>query len=146
MKNKKIVNSKVAEGRVFLVNTLGIIFDPEKRMILIGKRVNDPFIKKLSWCFPGGKVEYGFDLEGGFEKIVKEKTGLIIKSLGPVFAKIPEESEEILLAYLLCEVIKGNEKPAKDLVELRWVRPQDLEKHFTTSFDPRLKEYIMNLR
>ena len=34
----------------------------------------------------------------------------------------------------------------RDLKELKWVSPEDLEKHFTTSFSPVLKEYIMNLK
>jgi hypothetical protein len=34
----------------------------------------------------------------------------------------------------------------EEFTELKWVFPEELEKYFTTSFDPRLKEYIMNLK
>lgn len=48
---------------VFLVNVLGIVYNPKTREILIGKREEDPYIKELSWCFPGGRPDYEDDLE-----------------------------------------------------------------------------------
>lgn len=134
------------EKGVFLVNTLGVIFDPAKRKILIGRRENDPHIKELTWSFPGGVPKYGEDLERSFEKVVEEKTGLKVKSLGPVFSRLFKENDKFLLIYYLCEVVGGEEKLEDNFVELKWVDPEDLESHFTTSFDERLKEYIMNLK
>ena len=144
-KGKKLNLDKIKKG-VFLVNTLGIIFDPLKKMILIGRRENDPYIKQLSWCFPGGKPAYNDDLERGVEKIIKKKIGLKVKSLGSVFSRILKENNKFLFVYYLCEVVGGKPHPADDLVELKWVKSKDLQKHFTTSFDKRLKEYIMNLK
>lgn len=144
-KGKKLNWNKIKKG-VFLVNTLGIIFDPSKRMILIGRRENDPYIKQLSWCFPSGSPVYNDDLEKGFEKIIKKKTGLRVKSLGPVFSRILKENNRFLFVYYLCEVVGGKPYPADDIVELKWIKPKDLQKHFTTSFDKRLKEYIIHLK
>jgi ADP-ribose pyrophosphatase YjhB (NUDIX family) len=131
---------------IFLVNIVGIIFDPLKRKILIGKRINDPYIPNLKWSFPGGSPLINEDLEKTVERTVKLKTSLSVKSLGNIFARVPEENNRLLLLYYLCEVISGKEKPGNDFVELKWVSPTELEKHFTTSLDPRLKEYIMNLK
>lgn len=130
----------------FYVNTLGIIFDTKTRMILIGRRENDPNTKELTWSFPGGSPEHGVDLEKGVEKAIKRKTGLDVKNLGCIFSRIFKENKKFLLVYYLCEVIGGKERISDDLAELKWVKPEDLEKHFTTSFDKRLKEYIMNLK
>jgi len=33
---------------VFIVNVLGVVYDPKTKLILIGHRENDPFIKELS--------------------------------------------------------------------------------------------------
>ena len=145
VEDRKLDWTKFEKG-VFLVNTLGVIFDLSERKILIGRRENDPYIKELKWCFPGGKPEYGEDLERGFEKIVEKKTGLKVKSLGPVFSRLFKENDRFLLIYYLCEVVGGEEKLEDDLVELKWVKPEELESYFTTSFDPRLKEYILNLK
>ena len=51
----EIKTEKMEKGK-FAVIVLAIIFDPEKRKILIGKRENDPYVEKLSWVFPGGRI------------------------------------------------------------------------------------------
>lgn len=125
---------------------LGIIFDSAKRKILIGRRENDPYIKKLTWCFPGGKLTPGEDIDKTLKKKIKKKTGYNVENLGVVFTKAYPEHEKIIAVYFLCEVIKGKEKAGDDLKELKWVIPKELEKNFTTSFHPQLKEYILNLK
>ena len=130
----------------FLVTSIAIIFDTSKRKILIGKREKDPFIKKLTWGFPSCRPTYHESIDDALKRRVKEKTGMRIVNLGPVFARILDENNNFILIYYLCEVTGGKEKPGDDIVKLKWVKPQELEKHFTTSFDSRLKEYIMNLR
>lgn len=146
MANKKDLNIREFKKGIFLVNTLGIVFDTLKRKILIGKRLKDTLVPKLSWSFPGGIPENNEDLEKALERTIFEKTGLKVKNLGCIFARIPKENNKFLLLYYLCEVISGKEKPGKDFAELKWVDPKDLEKYFTTSFDSRLKEYIMGLK
>jgi len=125
---------------------LGVIFDPAKRKILIGRRENDPHIKKLTWVFPGGSLNYEEDLDAALKKKIKEKTGLDVKNLGAIFAKTYPEKKEFLSIYFLCESVGGEEKAADDLVELKWVKPEELENYFTTSFHPHMKEYVLNLK
>ena len=140
------VNSKEFDRGLFLVNVLGIVFDPSKKKILIGRRENDKYIPELTWSFPGGRPEYGEDLEEALKKEIKKKTGLKVESLGAVFARVPEEKKEFLLIYYLCEVTGGKEKPGEKFKEIKWVNPAELEKYFQTSFHPKLKEYINNLK
>lgn len=137
--------NKLRKG-VFLVVSLGIIFDTKTRKILIARRDGDPNIKKLRWGFPGGRPKYGKDLERDLERVINARTGLRVKNLGAVFSRVLEENKKILLIYYLCEVVGGKEKSGGDFVELKWVKPKDLQKYFTTSFDKRLKEYLINLR
>ncbi len=125
---------------------LGVIFDPAKRKILIGRRENDPHIKELTWVFPGGSLNYKEDLDAALKKKIKEKTGLDVKNLGAIFAKTYPEKKEFLSIYFLCEAIKGEAKAADDLVELKWVKPEEVENYFTTSFHPHMKEYVLNLK
>ena len=130
----------------FQVILLGIIFDPKTKKILIGRRENDPQIKELTWCFPGGRACQDKELEECLKQKIKEKTGLSITNLGSVFSKTYPEKRDLLSIYYLCEVTEGEKKSGDDFVELKWVSPEELEKHFTTSFHPKLKEYIMNLK
>ena len=57
-----------------------------------------------------------------------------------------KENPGFILIYHLCEVTGGKEKPGDNIKELKWVRPEELEKYFSISFHPHMKEYIMNLK
>ncbi|MDO8623234.1 MAG: NUDIX domain-containing protein [archaeon] len=131
---------------VFFPIVLGIIFDPKTKKILIGKREKDKDIPKLTWRFPGGRPEHDEELEESIKREIKEETGLNIETIGVIFAKTYPEKKDLLAIYYLCEVISGKEKAGQDFTELKWVDPKDLEKYFTTSFHPKLKEYILGLK
>ncbi len=130
----------------FKVIVLGIIYDPKRKKILLGRRENDPYISKLSWVFPGGRLNYKEDIEAALKTRIKEKTGLKVESLGSIFSKSYPEKKDFISIYFLCEVLKGKEKPLGGFSELKWVSPEHVQKHFTTSFHPHLKEYILNLK
>jgi len=131
---------------IFRVVVLGIIFDPKEKKILIGKRKEDQYVPKISWAFPGGSPEYGESLEQTLIREIKEEVDIEIANLGTIFARVPEEKDELILIYHLCEKIDGEEKPGDDFTEFKWVSPEELENYFTTSFHPHLKEYILNLK
>jgi ADP-ribose pyrophosphatase YjhB (NUDIX family) len=143
---KKNISDKNSEKKTFLVNVLGIIFDTSRRKILIGKRESDSEVPEIKWSFIGGRVESDEDMERFLERKIKSKTGYDVKSLGPVFSRIPKEKSNLLLIYYLCELVGGKEKIFGDFSELKWADPEDLERYFITSFDSRLKEYILNLK
>jgi len=129
----------------FEVIILGIIFDPEKKKILIGKRQEDQNIKELTWCFPGGRLIHGQDVDASLKENIKLKTGYDIKNLGAIFSKTYPEKPELLAVYFLTEIFEGQEKPGDDISELKWVSPNELEDYFTTSFHKKLKQYLVDL-
>ena len=129
----------------FDIILLGVIFDPAKKKILIGKRHNDPDVPTLTWGFPEGRLRHGDDVDEVLQSRIKEKTGYEIKSLGAIFSKVFPEKKDLFAVYYLCEVVGGKGKPMNDFDELKWVSPKELEKHFTTSFHPVLKEYVLSL-
>lgn len=129
----------------FKVILLGIIFDPKERKILIGRRENDPNLPALSWVFPGGDLTKDGEMNKTLKEKIKEQTGLEVKNLGAVFSKTYEERRDMVAIYFLCEAIKGKMKKGGKLKELKWVKPAEIEKHFTISFHPRLKEYLINI-
>jgi ADP-ribose pyrophosphatase YjhB (NUDIX family) len=143
--SKKIKWEELERG-VYLVNVLGVIYNPKEKKILIGKRENDEYVPELGWCFPGGRPEYGEDLEEGLKREIEKKTGLKIESLGSIFSRVPDENDKFILIYYLCEKTGGEGKAGEKFTEIKWVKPEELEEYFKTSFDPRLKEYIENLK
>ena len=129
----------------FQVIIIGIIFDPKERKILIGRRENDPYFPEITWCFPGGRLSNDGEINKTLKERIKAQTGLTVKNLGAVFSKTYEERRDIIAIYFLCEAIEGKAKKGEKLKELKWVKPDEVEKYFKTSVHPRLKEYIMNI-
>lgn len=123
---------------IFLVNVLGIVKDPKDGHFLIGRRENDPYIENLTWCFPGGRPGYNDDLETYLKEEIKKKTGLTVKVNDILFARMFPGKKEIILIYYMCEVVGGDEVAGDKFVEIKWVKPEELEEYFTTSLDIRL--------
>jgi ADP-ribose pyrophosphatase YjhB (NUDIX family) len=130
----------------FNVVVIGIIFDPAKKKILIGKRENDPHLESLEWCFPGGRLNNGEEVDKALKLHVKKKTGYEVKNLGAIFSKVMNEKPNMLTVYFLTEVFRGEESPGDGIKELKWVDPEELEGLFKTSFNSRLKEYLISLK
>ena len=125
---------------------LGIIYDPKRKKILIGRMENDPYVPKLMWTPPGGRIIPGEDLENSLKIKIKEQTGFEIENLGNIFAMIPEEKKNFILLLYLCEVIRGKEKVGGNLKEIKWFNPEELDNYFTIAYHPHLREYILNLK
>jgi len=133
------------EKEKFEAIILGIIFDPKEKKILIGRRENDENIPELTWCFPGGRATYNEDVDKTLKRNVKAKTGYDVKNLGAIFSKTYPEKPDFIGIYFLTQVFEGEEKPGKDILELKWISPKELENYFTTSFHKKLKEYLIDL-
>ena len=130
----------------FKVILLGIVYDPKKKRILIGRRDKDPFVPKLKWTPPGGRISHGDDLDKSLKAKIREQTGLEVANLGSIFTMIPKEKKNFVLVLHLCEVLKGKEKAGGNLKEIKWVKPEELDKYFTIAYHPHLREYILNLK
>jgi ADP-ribose pyrophosphatase YjhB (NUDIX family) len=131
----------------FNIVLIGIIFDPAQRKILIGRKNGDPELgPKFSWGFPGTELHYGDDIDKILKNKLKEKTGYDVKNLGAIFSKTYPENEKLVAIYFLCEAVSGKLHVGGFWEEMKWVSPAEIEKHFTTSFHPRLKEYLLNLK
>lgn len=130
---------------IFMVNVLGIIYNPKTKQILIARRENDPYVKDLTWCFPGGRPAYANDLELYLKNKIKDKTGMEVEVKKNVFARTYPEERKFLSLYYYCEVTGGKEKTSEKLIELKWVKPSAAKEHFTTSLHPELFEYLKTL-
>lgn len=130
---------------IFLVNVLGIVYDPQAKLILIGKRENDPYLKELSWVFPGGRPTYEGELDDNLKTIIKDKTGLDTDVKEVVFAKTYPEKREFLSVYFCCVSSKQEVKAGNGFSEFKWVKPTEVQNYFTTSLHPKLLEYLKTL-
>ena len=78
-------------------------------------------------------------------KKVKMKTGLDIKIKNIIFAKTYPEKPEFLSIYYLCENLGGKEAAGEKFMEVKWIKPSDVTRYFTTSLHPKLFEYLRSL-
>lgn len=125
----------------FNIKIIGILFEPKSRKVLLGKNTGD---KKFS--FLEGDLNQNEDLDVTLKKITKEKTGYKIHNLGSIYSKNNlQGKKDILELYFLCEATEGKEKPGKNVTELIWVKPSEVEKKLDTKFPSRLKEFILSL-
>jgi 8-oxo-dGTP diphosphatase len=130
---------------VFLLNVLGIVYNPKNKKILIGRRENDPYFKNLSWTFPGGRPAYDNDLEHYLKHQIDTKTGVEVEIEKIIFAKTYPENRKFLSIYYLCKPTGGIEQAGEKFVEIKWVKPTEVKKYFTTSLHPALFEYLKTL-
>lgn len=135
----------IREDDKFNVLALGIIFNPVEKKILIGRRENDKFLPKLTWCMPGTIVKKGEDIDDALKRGVKTKTGLTVKNLGAFFSKSYPEKEDLISVYFLTQAFEGEPLPGGDFKELKWISPKDIEDYFKLSLHPKLKEFLIDL-
>lgn len=135
------------EKGVFLVNILGIVYDPEKKKILIGRRGKDELVPELTWSFPGGKAGYKHSLPASMRMGIKRKTNLDVNVIDCIFARNLPENPEILLIYYFCEIVEDGDRPKAmdDFGEIKWIKPTEVEKYFTTSIDPVVMDFLSAL-
>ncbi len=139
------MKGKAASKSVYYPVVLGIIFDTKTKKILIGKRKDPKDIKGPTWAFPGGRPEYGEELEDAVKREIKEETNLDVESMGVVFAKTYAEKRDLLGIYFLCGIVGGNEKANEDFSETKWVNPKELKKYFTTTLVQKKENIIQSL-
>jgi len=132
---------------VFLVNVLGIVYDPKTKKIIIGLREKDKFLQNLSWSFPGGRPTYKHSLSMSLKMEIKKKTNLDVNVLDCFFARTLPEKPEFLAIYYFCEVTEDSEKPKamEKFKEIKWIKPTEVEKYFTTSVDPVVMDFLVSL-
>ncbi len=125
----------------FEVKIIGILFEPKSRKVLLGKNNGDKIFSFLE-----GDLNQTEDLDITLKKITEEKTGYKIHNLGSIYAKnnVPGK-KEVLELYFLCEATEGSEKPGKNVEELIWIKPSEVEKKMGTKFPSRLREFILGL-
>ena len=142
MKDAKLMNEKEPINLA-----LAVVFDTERKKILITKRKKQAHVTGLIWCFPGGKINYDDNLEVLLEEKIMEKLGLKVASLGSIFAEThSKNSEKLFSIYYLCEFIGGGEKLGDEFEEVKWVSPEEIEKYFDSALHPALKEYLIGLK
>lgn len=85
------------------------------------------------WAIPGGSVELGETLQQAAERELFEETGVRARAGKPCFAfdaVHKDGSGRVRFHYVVvdlrAEFVSGEPKPGDDVLEARWVRPDEL--------------------
>lgn len=131
---------------VFLVNVLAVVYDPKRKKVIIGRRENDLFIKRLTWSLPGGRPGYRKSIEHYLKIEIMKKTGLRVEVKKVIFSRTVPSKNMFLNIYYYCEPIDGDPKPGDKFLELKWVDPKQIKKYFKfPPPDPRLLKFLEGL-
>jgi len=132
-----------------IVIGLGLIV--YNNQVLIGARKNkDKWVENLSWVFPGGKM-YSLDFEEELVKAIYKETKIKVKVNSLVTARVHPDSGfkkiQIVALYFYCSPLRKTNlsKPGGDLAELKWIRPTDVFKYFTTSTCDEVTRFLMTI-
>ncbi len=128
---------------------LGIIVDKKGR-VLIGSRADkDPWVKNLSWVFPGGSMN-SLDLETELKKKMLLETGLLVSVNSLVSTRIHPDAffkkAQVVALYFHCSPANETQiKPGNGLSELKWVWPTEVYKYFTNSVSDDVARFLFSL-
>lgn len=136
-----------ASGKVILAG-VGLIIKEGK--VLIGARKKkDKYVEELSWVFPGGALE-GLDFEKDIKREMLEEAGLEVDVRSLISARVHPDSghksTQVVILYFHCVPAGGKERPGGDLKELKWVRPMDVFKYFTTSVSDEITRFLVSVQ
>jgi len=99
---------------------------------------------KLSWAFPGGKVEDGETKETAAEREVLEETGYQGKATS-IISERKHPQFPVYVYYIECN-LESDEQTSQpqdeEIKQIKWVKSSDLMNHFTTNLDPKVAEYL----
>lgn len=128
---------------------LGIIVDKKGR-VLIGSRADkDPWVKNLSWVFPGGSMS-SLDFETELKKKMLLETGLLVSVNSLVSTRIHPDAffkkAQVVALYFHCSPANENQIiPGNGLSELKWVWPTEVYKYFTNSVSDDVAKFLFSL-
>lgn len=129
---------------------LAIIVNKKGEVLIGARRDKDPWVENLTWVFPGGNLE-SLDFEKDLKKEVRQETGLNVNVNSLITARVHPDSGfknvQIVALYFHCTPVDNkNPKAGGELVKLKWVKPTDVFKYFTTSTSDDVTKFLTSLQ
>lgn len=128
---------------------LGIIIDKKGRVLIGARKDKDPWVKNLSWVFPGGSMDT-LDFETELKKKILLETGLLVSVNSLVSTRVHPDGffkkAQVVALYFHCSPANETQiAPANGIVELKWVWPTEVYKYFTNSVSDDVAKFLFSL-
>ena len=128
------------ESTCFNVKIVGWIFDTKERKLLLGKNPGDK-----SYSFLEGDLIQEEEIDVCLKRTIKEKTGFKAHNLGTIYAENKLQNPKKMKIHFLCELSEGELNLGKNVEELIWATPKEVEEKLGVKLPSRLHEYLYNL-
>jgi len=99
--------------------------------VLLGKRMRMNSHGVGTWCFPGGHIEFGEELEYTCKREVMEEANIKIKNLkfvGITNDFFKKEGKHYITIFFKADYVSGTPKPNPELDPIGWFYPNKLPK------------------
>lgn len=123
-----VVNSR------FIVGVLGIVRDPEGRVLLL----EHTYRRELPWGLPGGWLRRGESLGASLVREMREETGLEIRIDG-LYRELSGFRQPRIEAVFLCSITGGSFRPSEEVSAHRFVSPGD-----PLPINPRHRDVVLS--
>lgn len=122
---------------------LGVVINDKKEVLLIKRveREKSSDGSVLTWAFPGGEQRINESRKECVAREILEETGYKVKSVKEISSRRHPQFPAFIV-YHLCKLVspKPVVEPSEpyEIAEIRWVKPKEIKKLFTTNLDPRV--------
>jgi ADP-ribose pyrophosphatase YjhB (NUDIX family) len=117
----------------------GIVFDKDKRKILLIKRRDIPV-----WVLPGGGMEISETPQDATIREVLEETGLIVKIVRQVAEYEPVNKLTQISHVFECEVISGKEQIGSETKSIHFFPIDSLPEYLAPPFPGWIQDALIN--
>jgi ADP-ribose pyrophosphatase YjhB (NUDIX family) len=115
----------------------GIIFDKDKKKILLIKRRDIPV-----WVLPGGGMEMSETPQDATIREVQEETGLLVKIVRQIAQYEPVNKLTQISHVFECEVISGQQQIGSETKSIQYFPIDSLPKHLAPPFPGWIKDAL----
>lgn len=128
---------------------LAIIVNKDNKVLIGARKAKDKWVENLTWVFPGGNLE-SLEFDKELKKEVYQETGLRVNVNSLIASRIHPDSGfknvQIVALFFYCTPTGTFKlKAGGDLAKLKWVKPTDVFKDFTTSTSDEVTKFLLTI-
>lgn len=125
---------------------VGIIKNPGGKVLIIERvrKETGSDGSKLTWVFPGGKLDEDENFEQAVVREVLLETGYNV-AVKELISERTHPQFQVPIKYYACELATFKTKPIQEVHEvatLKWVLPEELKDYFTTDLETHVAKYL----
>lgn len=111
-------------------------------VLIARRRKTNEYIPRLTWCFPYAMLSENESPRAKVIELFEKETGIKVKIKKFLFTAVPSENYKVTDYYYWVEYVAGSLKSGENFSELKWVKPSELPKYFTTTIEYKVMEFL----